>query len=176
MPSAARLPKSYVARHVELGWAVTGYGTQGITTDHAIAVVEPSSTRAGIYVAMTRGRGRQPGLDPGFDRAGRTRGGPGRRHRPAGQLPQRPCRRRPPGWGTVGASRGAGQARRCRLPEASAPSPASGPDPTAGPVALSEEPGPAREIQWSKTALYRGDIQPRRPPSCQPGHPPTQLR
>jgi len=57
MPSAARLPKSYVARHVELGWAVTGYGTQGMTTDHAIAVVEPSSTRAGIYVAMTRGRG-----------------------------------------------------------------------------------------------------------------------
>jgi hypothetical protein len=28
-----------------------------MTTDHGIAVVEPSSTRAGIYVAMTRGRG-----------------------------------------------------------------------------------------------------------------------
>jgi len=55
---SVRLPASYVTRHVELGWAVTGYGTQGITTDHAIAVVEPSSTRAGIYVAMTRGRDR----------------------------------------------------------------------------------------------------------------------
>ena len=55
---SVRLPASYAARHVELGWAVTGYGTQGMTTDHAIAVVEPSSTRAGIYVAMTRGRDR----------------------------------------------------------------------------------------------------------------------
>ncbi len=55
---SVRLPAAYVARHVELGWAVTGYGTQGVTTDHRNAVVEPSSTRAGIYVAMTRGRGR----------------------------------------------------------------------------------------------------------------------
>ena len=43
---------------MELGWAVTGYGNQGVTTDHGICVVEPSSSRAGIYVAMTRGRGR----------------------------------------------------------------------------------------------------------------------
>ena len=47
-----------MGRHVELGWAVTGYGNQGVTTDHGICVVEPSSSRAGIYVAMTRGRGR----------------------------------------------------------------------------------------------------------------------
>lgn len=52
------LPAAYVAAHVELGWAVTGYGNQGTTTDHAIAVIEPSSTRAGVYVAMTRGRDR----------------------------------------------------------------------------------------------------------------------
>lgn len=52
------LPTHYVQRHVELGWAVTGYGNQGTTTDHGIAVIEPSSTRAGIYVAMTRGRHR----------------------------------------------------------------------------------------------------------------------
>jgi conjugative relaxase-like TrwC/TraI family protein len=51
-----RLPSDYVAEHVELGWAVTGYGNQGLTADAAVAVVEPSSTRAGIYVAMTRGR------------------------------------------------------------------------------------------------------------------------
>ena len=43
---------------MELGWAVTGYGNQGVTVDHGICVVEPASTRAGIYVAMTRGRGR----------------------------------------------------------------------------------------------------------------------
>ncbi|HUP68361.1 MAG TPA: MobF family relaxase [Acidimicrobiales bacterium] len=53
-----RLPAQYVARHVELGWAVTGYGNQGVTVDHGICVLEPASTRAGIYVAMTRGRGR----------------------------------------------------------------------------------------------------------------------
>ena len=55
---AVVLPARYVARHVELGWAVTGYGNQGVTTDHGICVVEPSSSRAGIYVGMTRGRGR----------------------------------------------------------------------------------------------------------------------
>jgi ATP-dependent exoDNAse (exonuclease V) alpha subunit len=52
-----QLPARYVARHLELGWAVTGYGNQGVTTDHGICVVEPSSSRAGIYVGMTRGRG-----------------------------------------------------------------------------------------------------------------------
>ena len=50
------LPAAYVARQVELGWAVTGYGTQGTTVDHSICVVESASTRAGIYVGMTRGR------------------------------------------------------------------------------------------------------------------------
>jgi ATP-dependent exoDNAse (exonuclease V) alpha subunit len=53
-----RLPDTYAARHVELGWAVTGYGNQGVTVDHGICLLEPASTRAGIYVAMTRGRGR----------------------------------------------------------------------------------------------------------------------
>jgi ATP-dependent exoDNAse (exonuclease V) alpha subunit len=52
-----QLPARYVARHLELGWAVTGYGNQGVTTDHGICLVEPSSSRAGIYVGMTRGRG-----------------------------------------------------------------------------------------------------------------------
>jgi len=50
------LPADYVARHVELGWAVTGYGTQGDTVDVGIAVLEPSTTRNQAYVAMTRGR------------------------------------------------------------------------------------------------------------------------
>ncbi len=52
-----QLPARYVACHLELGWAVTGYGNQGVTTDHGICVVEPSSSRAAIYVGMTRGRG-----------------------------------------------------------------------------------------------------------------------
>lgn len=53
-----QLPAEYAARHVELGWAVTGYGSQGVTVDHGICVIEPSSSRAGIYVGMTRGRNR----------------------------------------------------------------------------------------------------------------------
>jgi hypothetical protein len=56
------LPADYVARHVELGWAVTGYGNQGITADHGICVVEASTTRAGLYVGMTRGRQRNVAL------------------------------------------------------------------------------------------------------------------
>ena len=52
------LPAPYVARHVELGWAVTGYGNQGVTVDHGICVVERATSRAGLYVGMTRGRQR----------------------------------------------------------------------------------------------------------------------
>jgi conjugative relaxase-like TrwC/TraI family protein len=55
---AVTLPADYVARHVELGWAVTGYGNQGITVDCGICVVEPTMRRAGLYVGMTRGRQR----------------------------------------------------------------------------------------------------------------------
>lgn len=54
----ARLPAEYVAQHVELGWAVTGYGNQGDTVDVGIAVLEPSTTRNQAYVALTRGRHR----------------------------------------------------------------------------------------------------------------------
>lgn len=50
------LPGNYVRSHVELGWAVTGYGNQGDTVDHGIAVIEATTSRAGAYVAMTRGR------------------------------------------------------------------------------------------------------------------------
>jgi hypothetical protein len=50
------LPARYVAEHVELGWAVTGYGNQGDTVDVGIAVLEPGTTRNHAYVAMTRGR------------------------------------------------------------------------------------------------------------------------
>lgn len=50
------LPADYVARHVEMGWAVTGYGNQGDTVDVGLAVLEPGTTRSHAYVAMTRGR------------------------------------------------------------------------------------------------------------------------
>jgi conjugative relaxase-like TrwC/TraI family protein len=50
------LPAHYVADHVELGWAVTGYGNQGDTVDVGIAVLEPGTSRSHAYVAMTRGR------------------------------------------------------------------------------------------------------------------------
>ncbi len=50
------LPAGYVAEHVELGYAVTAYRAQGVTTDTAHALIEPSTTRENLYVAMTRGR------------------------------------------------------------------------------------------------------------------------
>ncbi|WP_062389920.1 MobF family relaxase [Demequina iriomotensis] len=50
------LPATYVAAHVELGYAVTAYRAQGTTTDTAHALVEPTTTRESLYVAMTRGR------------------------------------------------------------------------------------------------------------------------
>ena len=50
------LPARYVAEHVELGWAVTGYGNQGDTVDVGIAILEPGTNRNHAYVAMTRGR------------------------------------------------------------------------------------------------------------------------
>jgi conjugative relaxase-like TrwC/TraI family protein len=50
------LAASYVAEHVELGYAVTAHRAQGSTTDTAHAVVAPSMTRETLYVAMTRGR------------------------------------------------------------------------------------------------------------------------
>jgi len=50
------LPAEYVAENVDLGYAVTAFRAQGITTDTAHAVVEPGTTHENLYVAMTRGR------------------------------------------------------------------------------------------------------------------------
>lgn len=50
------LPASYVSESVDLGYAVTAYRAQGVTTDTAHVLVEPTSTRETFYVAMTRGR------------------------------------------------------------------------------------------------------------------------
>lgn len=52
-----RLPASYVAKHLELGYAITAHRAQGTTVDTAHAVVHSSQmTRETFYVAMTRGR------------------------------------------------------------------------------------------------------------------------
>ncbi|WP_240645704.1 MobF family relaxase [Georgenia sp. SYP-B2076] len=50
------LPAGYVARHVDLGYAVTAHRAQGMTVDTAHVVVSPSTTRENLYVSMTRGR------------------------------------------------------------------------------------------------------------------------
>ncbi|WP_448071098.1 MobF family relaxase [Georgenia yuyongxinii] len=50
------LPAGYVARHVDLGYAVTAHRAQGMTVDTAHVVVSASTTRENLYVSMTRGR------------------------------------------------------------------------------------------------------------------------
>ena len=50
------LPAHYVGEHLELGYAVTSYRAQGITTDTAHVLVDAATTRENLYVAMTRGR------------------------------------------------------------------------------------------------------------------------
>ncbi|WP_244929234.1 MobF family relaxase [Nocardioides sp. W7] len=55
-PGRTVLPATYVARHVDLGYAVTAHRAQGITVDTAHVVVTATTTRENLYVAMTRGR------------------------------------------------------------------------------------------------------------------------
>ena len=50
------LPAAYIAEHVDLGYAVTAHRAQGVTTDTAHVLVEPTATRENFYVSMTRGR------------------------------------------------------------------------------------------------------------------------
>ena len=49
------LTADYVRKHVELGYATTGYGAQGDTTTEAHLVLTDTTTAAAAYVAMTRG-------------------------------------------------------------------------------------------------------------------------
>lgn len=51
-----QLPPTYVNSHVELGYAVTIHGAQGITVDTTHTIITGSETRQQLYVAMTRGR------------------------------------------------------------------------------------------------------------------------
>jgi conjugative relaxase-like TrwC/TraI family protein len=50
------LPADYVTEHLDLGYAVTSFRAQGITTDTAHVLVDASMTRENLYVALTRGR------------------------------------------------------------------------------------------------------------------------
>lgn len=54
--SAVLLPAAYVSEHVELGYAVTSFRAQGLTTDTAHVLVDSTMTSETFYVAMTRGR------------------------------------------------------------------------------------------------------------------------
>ena len=50
------LENEYLREHVSLGYAVTVHTAQGVTADTTHAVLGENTTRALLYVAMTRGR------------------------------------------------------------------------------------------------------------------------
>jgi len=50
------LPRDYVAAHVQLGYATTVHGAQGVTADTCHTVSTGDETRQQLYVALTRGR------------------------------------------------------------------------------------------------------------------------
>jgi len=50
------LPSDYVAAHVQLGYATTVHGAQGVTADTSHTVTTADETRQQLYVALTRGR------------------------------------------------------------------------------------------------------------------------
>ena len=52
----AILPATYVAEHLELGYASTAHRAQGRTVDTAHAYVTATTTREPLYVMATRGR------------------------------------------------------------------------------------------------------------------------
>lgn len=54
--ATAHLPKEYVAQHVALAYAVTGYAAQGLTVDSGHPIVDRDATREALYPAATRGR------------------------------------------------------------------------------------------------------------------------
>ena len=50
------LPAAYVGEFVQLAYATTEHGNQGITTDTSITLVTGTTTGRGLYVGATRGR------------------------------------------------------------------------------------------------------------------------
>ena len=50
------LPAQYVKEHVDLGYAISAFRSQGVTVDTSHVVVSEQTPRENLYVAMTRGR------------------------------------------------------------------------------------------------------------------------
>ena len=50
------LPGTYVAEHVELGYATSTARTQGVTADQTHTIAAPGMAREDLYVGMSRGR------------------------------------------------------------------------------------------------------------------------
>ncbi len=50
------LPATYVSEFVQLAYATTEHGNQGITTDTSITLITGTTTGRGLYVGATRGR------------------------------------------------------------------------------------------------------------------------
>ena len=75
------LPSEYVADHVELGYATTNYRAQGRTVDTAHALINDTTNRETLYVAMTRGRtNNQLYVDSSYDPDPQTSHGRPERH------------------------------------------------------------------------------------------------
>ncbi len=51
-----RLPAGYVAEHVELGYAATVHGAQGLTADTVHGIITGQESRQLLYTMLTRGR------------------------------------------------------------------------------------------------------------------------
>jgi hypothetical protein len=50
------LPAAYAAERLDLGYAITGHGAQGVTVETAHVIATSRTTRENLYVALTRGR------------------------------------------------------------------------------------------------------------------------
>lgn len=129
-----RLPAEYVLKDVELAYATTAYGAQGVTVETSHVLAGESAGGASTYVGMTRGRERNVAhlVADSVDEA--------RRHWIAG-VRARPGRPRP------GARRSSGRGRhrteranaRCPMRRRSRP---RGPQPDFRPRFPATDPGP----------------------------------
>ena len=106
-----QLPAEYVVAAVQLGYAATDYGNQGVTAARSATWVSPATSAGGLYVGASRGRLENsvhvvarprrsqghPGRAVRRDRADRglETAGPGPRRRPSGlpRTPEAPPRR-----------------------------------------------------------------------------------
>ena len=118
------LPAGYVAEHVALGYAATVHAAQGITADTCHTVATGEESRQLLYVAMTRGRARQPRLPhhrrrrrPAQRHHPRRAAAPDRRRHPHPRPgPRRRPRSRRPASDAANCTTRRPDARRCRRP------------------------------------------------------------